>query len=139
MSFLATCPPAATFIAANYNIPFDLDQFAKAARELLDDVEEEIGWMYETLHTDGKTKGRINYTVWSEVFSCPECAGEVVFTKEALDMRTKRVRATFPCPQCAMLLKKRDLDRLSATRIDPVNPPGIRGTAASSGADRVRL
>ena len=122
---LGDLSPAATFIAANYNIPFDLDQFAKAARELLDDVEEEIGWMYETLHTDGKTKGRINYTVWSEVFSCPECAGEVVFTKEALDMRTKRVRATFPCPQCAMLLKKRDLDRLSATRIDPVTRQGF--------------
>ena len=27
--------------------------------------------MYETLHSDGKTKGRIEYTVWSEVFSCP--------------------------------------------------------------------
>ena len=65
--------PAATFIAANYNIPFDVDAFAKAARRLLDEVEEEIGWMYETLHTDGKTKGRINYTVWRGL-SCPECA-----------------------------------------------------------------
>ena len=122
---LGDLSPAATFIAANYNIPFDLGEFAKAARELLDDVEEEIGWMYETLHTDGKTKGRINYTVWSEVFSCPECAGEVVFTTEALDMRTKRVRQDFPCPQCAMLLTKRDLERRTAARIDPVTGSGL--------------
>ena len=117
---LGDLSPAATFIAANYNIPFDVDEFAEAARKLLDDVEEEVGWMYETLHTDGKTKGRINYTVWSEVFSCPECAGEIVFTNEALDMRTKRVRPSFPCPHCGTLLKKRDLHRLESAQIDPV-------------------
>ena len=122
---LGDLSPAATFIAANYNIPFDVDEFAEAARQLLDDVEEEAGWMYETLHSDGKTTGRINYTVWSEVFSCPECAGEVVFTKEALDMRTKRVRKEFPCPHCGLLLKKRDLDRMLAMRIDPVTGSGF--------------
>ena len=79
--------PAATFIAANYNLPFDVDAFVQAGRQLLDEVERELGWMYETLHTDGKTKGRIEYTVWSEVFSCPNCAGEVVFLDEALDRR----------------------------------------------------
>ena len=125
---LGDLSPAATFIAANYNIPFDVDEFAEAARKLLDDLEREVGWMYETVHTDGKTKGRINYTVWSEVFSCPECAGEVVFTKEALDMQTKRVRKTFPCPQCDKLLKKRDLDRLYARRIDPVSGQGFEET-----------
>ena len=122
---LGDLSPAATFIAANYNIPFDVDEFAEAARKLLDDVEDEVGWMYETLHTDGKTKGRINYTVWSEVFSCPECAGEVVFTKEALDMRTKRVRKELPCPHCAKTLTKRELDRRHATRIDPVTGYGF--------------
>src|SRR5690554_6269535 len=77
--------PAATFMAANYNLPFDVSAFSKAAKKLLKDVEKEIAWMYETLHTDGKTKGRIEYTVWSEVFTCPDCAGEVVFLDEALD------------------------------------------------------
>ena len=77
--------PAASFIAANYNIPFYVDEFAQAAQQILDEVEQELGWMYETLHTDGKTKGRINYTVWSEVFSCPECSDEIVFLDEVLD------------------------------------------------------
>ena len=50
---------------------------------LLKDVQEELGWMYETLHTDGKTKGRINFTVWSENFACPECGKEFIFHHEA--------------------------------------------------------
>ncbi|MGH9364219.1 MAG: DNA methyltransferase, partial [Thermoanaerobaculia bacterium] len=93
--------PAATFIAANYNLPFDVRAFARKAQRILDEVERELGWMYETLHTDGKTKARINYTVWSQVFSCPECSGEVVFLEEALDEATKRVREEFPCPNCS--------------------------------------
>lgn len=92
--------PAATFIAANYNLPFDVHAFSAAAWK-------EIGWMYETLHTDGKTKGRIEYTVWSEVFTCPECTGEVVFLNEALDKETKKVADEFPCPHCGSSLDKR--------------------------------
>ncbi|MEW5891116.1 MAG: DNA methyltransferase [Pseudomonadota bacterium] len=112
--------PAATFIAANYNLPFDVDSFAKAGKQLLKEVEQEIGWMYETLHSDGKTKGRIEYTVWSEVFTCPECAGEVNFLDEALDEDSKRVREKFPCPHCGAELNKDRLERVLENRIDPV-------------------
>ncbi len=112
--------PAATFIAANYNLPFDVDAFAKAGKQLLKEVEQEIGWMYETLHTDGKTKGRIEFTVWSEVFTCPECAGEVNFLDEALDEDSKRVREVFPCPHCGAELNKDRLDRVLESRLDPV-------------------
>jgi transcription initiation factor IIE alpha subunit len=84
----------------------------KAGKQLLKEVEQEIGWMYETLHTDGKTKGRIEYTVWSEVFTCPECAGEVNFLDEALDEESKRVRDSFPCPHCGADLNKDRLERL---------------------------
>lgn len=111
--------PAATFIGANYNIPFDVDAFAKAGKQLLKEVEQEIGWMYETLHSDGKTKARIEYTVWSEIFSCPECAGTVNFLDEALEDESKRVREIFPCPHCDFELNKDRLERVLETRIDP--------------------
>ena len=112
--------PAATFIAANYNIPFDVDAFAKAGKQLLKEVEQEIGWMYETLHSDGKTKGRIDYTVWSQLYSCPECAGEVNFTAQALDEKTKRVKQVFPCPHCGAELSKQRLERLYVNKLDEV-------------------
>ena len=67
--------PLAGFIAANYGLPFDLDAFAEAGRTLLDEVEAEVGWMYETLHTDDETRGRIDYTVWSEVFQLSRLHG----------------------------------------------------------------
>jgi 16S rRNA G966 N2-methylase RsmD len=110
--------PAATFIAANYNLPFDVQAFALAGQRLLDQVSSDIGWMYETTHIDGATKGRIEFTVWSELFSCPECAGEVNFVDEALDEDSQRVRASFPCPHCGASLKKDNLDRVFESQID---------------------
>ena len=111
--------PAASFISANYNTPFSVDVFARAAQLILNEVESELGWMYETLHTDGKTKGKINYTVWSEVFTCPECAGEVVFLEEALEMETKRVKPEFPCPGCSARLTKKVVERRFESMVDP--------------------
>ena len=111
--------PAATFIAANYNIPFDVDAFARAGKQLLKEVEQEIGWMYETLHSDGKTKARIDYTVWSEVLNCSACAGEIVFTDAALDKETKAVANVLTCPYCGAQGKKEQMDLRFETFIDP--------------------
>lgn len=104
--------PAATFIAANYNIPFDVEEFSKAGKLLLEETQQEIGWMYETLHSDGITKGRIEYTVWSEIFTCPECVGEINFLSEALEDATNKVMDTFPCPHCDVNLNKSNLERV---------------------------
>ncbi len=118
--------PAATFIAANYNLPFDVREFARAGKHILDEVGREIGWMYETFHTDGKTKGRIEYTVWSEVFACPDCSREIVFLNEALDNETKRVKDSFPCPHCSSELTKKRLERSFETRFDPILDKAIQ-------------
>ena len=117
-TILGDLSPAATFIAANYTTPFDVNAFADAAERLLAEVEEEVGWMYKTLHTDGTSEGRINYTVWSEVFSCPECGGEVVFLDAALDRKSKRVRTDFPCSSCRASLSRTRLERLYVSRYD---------------------
>ncbi len=110
--------PAATFIAANYNLPFDVEAFAKAGKQLLKEVEQEIGWMYETNHTDGTVKGRIDYTVWSQIYSCPECTGEVNFIDEALDEASKRIKELFPCPHCGVELTKKKMERLFTSICD---------------------
>ena len=103
--------PAATFIAYNYNTPVDVAAFEREAKRILKEVEKECGWMYETLHTDGKTKGKINYTVWSDVFICPECTKEVVFWDAAVDQSAGKVYDEFPCPHCSTSLTKRKMDR----------------------------
>jgi hypothetical protein len=84
--------PAATFIAYNYNTPVDVTAFEREAKRILKEVEAECGWMYETLHTDGKTTGKINYTVWSDVFVCPECTHDVIFFDAAMNKKEGTVK-----------------------------------------------
>ncbi|MEL7493402.1 MAG: DNA methyltransferase, partial [Cyanobacteria bacterium J06554_11] len=117
--FLNDLSPAATFISANYNLPFDLSTFEKEAQNILSILRQEYGWMYQTTHPKSKSKAEINYTVWSEVFSCPECGSDIVFVKEALDRKTKKTRKEFPCPSCGSRHTKNDLQRLFETLIDP--------------------
>ncbi|HCF94155.1 MAG TPA: DNA methylase [Verrucomicrobia bacterium] len=118
--------PAATFIAYNYNTPVDVAAFEKEAKHILKEVEKECGWMYETLHTDGKTKGKINYTVWSDVFLCPECTKEVVFWDVAVEKGKGIVHDKFPCPHCGSLLLKRSLKRAWETVFDEAFGDTIR-------------
>ena len=110
--------PAATFIAYNYNTPVDVQAFEREAKRILKEVEAECGWMYETLHTDGKTKGKIKYTVWSDVFVCPECTREVIFWNAAVDKKTGKVRDEFPCLHCGTMLTKRRMDRAWVSKYD---------------------
>ncbi len=110
--------PAATFIAYNYNTPVDVAAFEREAKRILKEVEDECGWMYETLHTDGKTKGRINYTVWSDVFICPDCTNEVVFWEAAVNKDAGKVLDEFPCPCCGAMLSKRRMERAWVSRYD---------------------
>ena len=113
--------PAATFIAYNYNTPVDVSEFEKEANKILDECEAELGWMYETNHVDengkqihdmtGPAKGKINYTVWSDVFICPNCGNEIVFWDAAADEEKKKVKDVFECNSCGIELKKTDCER----------------------------
>ena len=59
----------ASLIAASYNLPFDPIPFERKANDILEQVEKECGWMYET-EVNGK-HAKIDYTIWSDVFKTP--------------------------------------------------------------------
>lgn len=108
----------ATFISYNYNTPVDAQAYNDEAKRILNEIEAEFGWMYETTHTGASLKGRINYTVWSDVFICNQCSHEIVFWEAAVDKQAGKIREAFSCPKCKSLLTKRSLERAFVTRFD---------------------
>ncbi|MBV7478147.1 DNA methyltransferase [Pseudomonas sp. PDM31] len=132
--------PAATFIAQNYNAKVDVSVFEQEAKNALMAVEDECAWMFQTLHHPNDKQlqaalsglaagdrvvapvdcavGRINYTVWSDVFLCKECSGEIVFWDVAVDRVTGKVADSFNCPRCNSDVTKRSLDRVMETKFD---------------------
>lgn len=100
--------PAATFIGYNYNTPVDIVEFEKVANEAIKMFEQETKWMWETTHSDGKTIGKVNYIVWSDAYTCPECSGELTYFNEAFFKKDSKVEFTpeFNCPNCNSILSK---------------------------------
>lgn len=130
LAILNDLSPAATFIAHNYNVALDVDEFEAEALRLLEEVEAECGHLYRTAHAahdgnlirDGGKPGIVNYTVWSEVMTCPQCAEEIVFFDHAVDAEAEpmAVRSEFGCPSCGVNLTKRALDPFMETVFDPL-------------------
>lgn len=116
-TILGDLSPLASFIAYNYNSPFDPQEFDATAKKIIDGVQKELSWMYETKHTDGRL-GSINYTVWSEVFACGNCGSEIVFWDNAVDEEAGEVKADFQCPHCKALQNKNSLERYWVTTFD---------------------
>jgi len=135
-AILCDLSPAATFIAYNYNTPVDVEQFEKEAKRILEEVEKECGWMYETIHTvngvpqtdihGNPIKGRINYTVWSDVFVCPNCSEEIVYWDAAVDKESGKVMDEFNCPHCRAKVNKRNLEKAWVTKYDKAIDETIR-------------
>jgi DNA modification methylase len=111
--------PAATFVAAGLNVPVDADAFDTASRELLDRFDRELGWMYETQFDDGRT-ARIDYTIWSEVRTCPHCGAPVVMLDAAYDPSSQRFRDEFACLACGATLRKPQLPKRRTTVATPL-------------------
>jgi hypothetical protein len=102
-------------------LPVDAGAFDKASKDILDRFDAELGWMYETTHTNGKP-ARIEYTVWSEVFTCPECGSPVAFYDVGFNRATGKVEEPFRCPGagCGAELSKTQLERRFTTVRTPV-------------------
>ena len=93
--------PSASFLSYCHNYGAQCTDFDSVSAAALQKIQEEYGWMFQTLHSPkekdisiavelikkntaskpdlGPQSGTINYTIWSEVFVCSQCAGDVVF------------------------------------------------------------
>ncbi len=112
--------PAATFISYNYTSSVDVLSLKDRAENILRELEKKIGWMWET--SEGSGFGKINYTVWSEVYSCPQCSGEIIY----YDAAFKKIGATteyhevFDCPHCQALCAKSPSKKSGANKLERV-------------------
>jgi len=110
--------PAATLIAAGYNLTSDSKGFAQLAERLLEKFNREYGWMYETRDPKTGATCPIDFTIWSEVFSCPHCTSELEFWDLAWDEESGTLADQPTCPHCSVEVSKRDLVRRTTTYYD---------------------
>lgn len=104
-AILLDLSPAATFIAFGYNFQFLGLNYGDEAAKIVDEIEKEYGWMFETVHDErsfsqGKM-GKIIYSIWSDVFICPHCSNEYVFWDTAVNVEIGKIKDQYFCPSCS--------------------------------------
>jgi DNA modification methylase len=105
--------PYATFMAHHFSASVGLPEL----EEEFEEVERSLEWMYLTRDPDGCER-RINYTVWSDVFACANCGGEIVFFKEFVDPVSGDVQEQATCKACDSLVTKHSLASVWETVYD---------------------
>ena len=110
--------PAASSIAAGYNAPFRIKEFKRKALKILDILDAELGWMYET-NIKGVT-AKINSSVWSDVFICPSCNNEITLWDVAVNEAQKEIKSEFKCPYCGNSCSKKTMSKSWETNYDSV-------------------
>ena len=99
--------PYAADMSFCYNTPLDVPVLQKEINRITKELNDECGWLYQTLDENGKPNGKINCVVWSDVFVCPNCGKEYVFWDASMDYENKCIKDDFCCPHCHSMQTKK--------------------------------
>lgn len=128
-SILSDLSPFATFIAKNNNMIGKFNEIKDVIENIIKEIEIESNHLLETNHNgwergtkeeekrknlqnyNRELKGRINYTVWSDVFICENCAEELVYWKLVFNGPRKPLKKELICHHCGAILNKNKMKR----------------------------
>jgi len=117
--------PAASFIAYNYNNSVAIKGDHEELITLIDEIEVELKWLYETKHTNGNA-GKINYTIFTDIFVCPNCAGEFSYWAAAVSKDRLTISNEFDCLHCSTKLNKRTVEHAWLNKMDTALGKAVR-------------
>jgi DNA modification methylase len=135
--------PIASFIAANILHPFKIEAFSIAVLRVLANIKKSYGFLYETQHNGWKVRdrkrvphkiyqrnsdepGTIEFTLYSDVVRCPECATETPYYTVAVDEQNDNLRKSLSCPSCKAIVKESSWENVEETKYDPILENTIR-------------
>ncbi|TKT82470.1 DNA methyltransferase [Aquamicrobium sp. LC103] len=101
-ALLSDFSPAAVHIARNYTSPCDPEAFERAFKRVGDRVKPTMNWLYTPLQ---EPQCLIEYTTWSDVFSCAACGGQIVYW----EVFGNSDRDFIECRHCGAKARKADL------------------------------
>lgn len=120
-AILSDLSPIATSISSGYNEHINVSEFQHRAQKILREAHKQYDWMFETeteIDSLVKSKGHVNYFVWSDYALCPHCGEEFILYDMMWNSSTKKMSEEFQCPRCKSIIRKIDCDHAIETDID---------------------
>lgn len=110
--------PAASFIADRFTHSFDPHSFAAGVRTICESLADFRRRLYTTRCRECGRKTEVLFTVWSYRVLCSTCGHEFLLWDQCRSygktVREHKILREFPCPRCAVQLKKSRLQRTTA-------------------------
>jgi len=116
-AILVDLSPFATFIAHNYNSPTDSEVFRSEASIAISEVERDLSWVYR--NDPDKDGPPISLTVWSDVYLCHDCGGDIVYWQNGIRRKDGAIDP-FACPHCGANNSKLSAKHRIVTYQDPI-------------------
>jgi DNA modification methylase len=110
--------PLASHISHNYNSECDVLQFRKDCEDLIKKIKKDFNWCFETNHQNTKSTGKINYTVWSEIYLCHNCSNEIPYINSYYSFEDGDLIEEPKCPECKSVQDLRKRERKLKTVFD---------------------
>lgn len=109
--------PYASTISYNVNTPSPQKKVELEVDRIYKEIEEELGWMYRTKHSNGEN-AEINCVIYSDIVVCPNCGKEIVLWNSTVDKETKKLLNTITCPFCSVSIKTESAPKSIETYYD---------------------
>jgi DNA modification methylase len=108
-AILADLSPAATFISSVFNSGNRFVSEFSNFVELVNKIESEYSWIYET-NVNGK-KAKISYVIWGDIFACPHCGEKFNYWGDTLESDIFQIKERCNCKNCNLELNRNILKR----------------------------
>ena len=112
----------ATFISSNYVSASlaDAVEFEREANRIVDHLDRKLGHLFSAPAEKRGGGGKLEYSVWSDVFYCPNCGEELCYWDIAVDTTRWRLLEQMTCTACGTALARKDLERVWEWYFDDV-------------------
>ena len=134
---LSDLSPIASFISSNLLRPVLSASFTKEMNRIYNELESEYGHIYKTNHNGwkvrdrknvehktyvhkGKDEGKVEFTIYSDVFRCPECSHEVTYYEIAVDQTNDKLYKEIRCPSCQSIVPEGKWETVFTSKYDSV-------------------
>lgn len=106
-----------SFVSKVLCSPPDPSDFSKAANQLLNDVEQQLSWLYEVSDPMGE-KGTIRHIIWADMLHCPSCRKHTSLWDACVSRKPAEISRSFTCLYCGENADIADVKRVRESITD---------------------
>jgi hypothetical protein len=143
-SIVSDLSPAASAIANGLTASIDQNSCLDAARRAVDSVDARFPGVYSTNHSGWSVRerkftphkqykrpgqmGNVEFTLFSDVVSCPHCGSAQTFYDIAVDEKRDELRSSCDCPSCKAELTESEWSPVMESVYDSILKTTIQRT-----------